>query len=993
MGIMGGLRIPFMLVVLALGLVALCASALQENLAGIVDWHKPLIGRPLLVPTPPRLISDRVVAITDSNVFAALDSKTGDVAWRYKLEDVDPVVSYHVQGNGMFWISRLAPQYQCSYPDIILLSGPSGSTVRSFSLATGQVQWEYALHDTGSITLTTPVHLGTDVAFTPDGSAVVILSDGQRITKLNLADGALQWSMNAPGAGSTVLFKQILVTGDIVHTLAVTHALDGLTLTTLSLSLQTSVPLGDFTQIPSLIANPSQALLATASVDGSARVVWLEHGRIRSAYLSEAGQLGGVKEALPGNGHVYASIIGEARQHGLVLGQKRNGAVQVVNVLTGKPVEEFKDSHHSAEKSLSVYSISPASDGVSFTRLFWSYDHGLAVSETKTVEKETVTITSTFPFDTISHGVVLAATGSADQYILTTSSGAIVSVEGQETKWVREEALADLAAVRFVDLAEVQEDQVRQLADEDYLSRVTRHLSELKDLPAYLLRFAKRFTGDYASTLATPALDPTNLHRDRFGQQKLLIALGRHGKVFALDSSNGNVIWSRNLGLTGFEKPELESKGLWIVREVGEGVNPTLAVIAERTHDDSVETVGFHLDAFTGKFSGEAHEVTGLPLGKTIFEGKSKTIFPTPYLNCGTNNRVLAVVDNAEKLHIFPSCATVASEIEKASSDIFFYLTSHAIDGTTLKGYTLSTRDGTTFPSTEVWSSVLPGTLVVNSPVAFDAVASFGRVKGDKSTLYKYLNPHLVVLATVSPKEGTAGVYVVDTVTGRKIYEVALRNVVGDVVRAALSENWLVYSWLDTQGWRVASVELYEVEGQSVTPGLSSFSHGHDVVPYSQTYIAPGEIKELAITTSKSGITAKELVYVNARDQIASIPYRLLDPRRPVGKPTKAEKEEMLIPYEPLLPFDPRRVISHTNQVLGASHLVSSPTLMESTSFLLAYGLDIFSTRGLHPSGTFDILTDSFNKVQLLLTLAALSVGIFIARPAVARKLLRAKWF
>lgn len=66
---------------------------------------------------------------------------------------------------------------------------------------------------------------------------------------------------------------------------------------------------------------------------------------------------------------------------------------------------------------------------------------------------------------------------------------------------------------------------------------------------------------------------------------------------------------------------------------------------------------------------------------------------------------------------------------------------------------------------------------------------------------------------------------------------------------------------------------------------------------------------------------------------------------------------------------------------------------MESTSLLFAHGLDLFLTRGVNPSGTFDMLTDSFNKAQLLLTLAVLSVGLAVAKPAVDRAALKAKWF
>jgi outer membrane protein assembly factor BamB len=80
-------------------------------------------------------------------------------------------------------------------------------------------------------------------------------------------------------------------------------------------------------------------------------------------------------------------------------------------------------------------------------------------------------------------------------------------------------------------------------------------------------------------------LNATNLHRDQFGLQKLVVAAAKNGKVFALDSSNGEIVWSTSLGLTRHSGPELDVQGMWIVREVGDGVNPTLAIIASRTVD------------------------------------------------------------------------------------------------------------------------------------------------------------------------------------------------------------------------------------------------------------------------------------------------------------------------------------------------------------------------------------------------------------------------
>jgi hypothetical protein len=46
----------------------------------------------------------------------------------------------------------------------------------------------------------------------------------------------------------------------------------------------------------------------------------------------------------------------------------------------------------------------------------------------------------------------------------------------------------------------------------------------------------------------------------------------------------------------------------------------------------------------------------------------------------------------------------------------------------------------------------------------------------------------------------------------------------------------------------------------NVRPGLSSFASGHNVTAFSQTYILAQEITAMSFTTSKAGITAKDLI-------------------------------------------------------------------------------------------------------------------------------------
>ena len=122
----------------------------------------------------------------------------------------------------------------------------------------------------------------------------------------------------------------------------------------MSLDLNTSAPLSDLTQIPSIVALPSDAVLAAASSPGPARILWFEHGRIRSAYLSEGGQLGDTKDLLPGKGRLYARILDVGmRNLGFLLGQGEDDAVDIVDVRgQARIVATFDSSVHEPSMTL-----------------------------------------------------------------------------------------------------------------------------------------------------------------------------------------------------------------------------------------------------------------------------------------------------------------------------------------------------------------------------------------------------------------------------------------------------------------------------------------------------------------------------------------------------------------------------------------------------------------------------------------------------------------
>jgi ER membrane protein complex subunit 1 len=98
-------------------------------------------------------------------------------------------------------------------------------------------------------------------------------------------------------------------------------------------------------------------------------------------------------------------------------------------------------------------------------------------------------------------------------------------------------------------------------------------------------------------------------------------------------------------------------------------------------------------------------------------------------------------------------------------------------------------------------------------------VASLGKVLGNRTTLYKYLNPHLFAVTTVSPT--TCGVYLIDAAKGSIAYHASItasQNKGRCDLHATFVENWLVYVYWDeeyqwveqTKSHRLVTVELYE---------------------------------------------------------------------------------------------------------------------------------------------------------------------------------------
>ncbi|SJX66216.1 related to EMC1-member of a transmembrane complex required for efficient folding of proteins in the ER [Sporisorium reilianum f. sp. reilianum] len=684
----------------------------------------------------------------------------------------------------------------------------------------------------------------------------------------------------------------------------------------------------------------------------------------------------------------------------------------------------------------------------------------------------------------------------ATRTVLVTSSGSMRLLLEDQHQWILEEGLTQTTHAAFVDLPEKKLTTISggaaSLDHEGFVKRLVRHTLSLKDLPQYTIAFVTRFaTGSYgsleqlglassgsagaaASSSAAAAATTTmvkegskparkkqeqekkptslaprvadanttsSLFRDPFGFRKVVVVATAKGKLYALDTiAKDTVVWEKSLvGYgegEGESEPKVNIKLMQTVRELStDGKSPLLAIVAEVELQPGLFTTRvFELNPLTGEFLNDASS------GQAVFVGRCQDAFllPQSVEDPVERQQSLGLVDQHNNLFLYPDTLAVAERFAPLSDRYYFSVQKPATSTTAsarFVGYTVERGVSSIHKSKQVWSWTVPAgeqvVEVLQAP-SKDVIASYGRVLGDRSTLYKYLNPHASLIVTKSPGENQAHLYLLDTVTGSVLYELQLDEVdLAQPVRAHLVENWIAATYSvrnadEGLSTRIVTVELYDQPEQSadeqavnkkaahrrlsaswsgLTGNFSSFTGdssssnegGSDVqsvlpLAFSHTFLySGGTVHALAATTTKFGISLKNLVLATDRESLVSLPRKLLDPRRPTAKPTKSEAEEYLIPYAPLIPEDPKWVLNHHFPAAGIQHIATGAALLESTSTVYAYGLDTFVTR-TSPSGQFDVLQESFNKPQLLLTLAILSVGIVVTRPMVRNKALSLRW-
>uniref|UniRef100_A0A8D0PGT5 ER membrane protein complex subunit 1 n=2 Tax=Sus scrofa TaxID=9823 RepID=A0A8D0PGT5_PIG len=346
-----------------------------------------------------------------------------------------------------------------------------------------------------------------------------------------------------------------------------------------------------------------------------------------------------------------------------------------------------------------------------------------------------------------------------------------------------------------------------------------------------------------------------------------------------------------------------------------------------------------------------------------------------------------------DKVTAFPATRNVLRQLHELAPSIFFYLVD-AEQGR-LCGYRLR-KDLTTELS---WELTIPPEVqrivTVKGKRSSEHVHSQGRVMGDRSVLYKSLNPNLLAVVTESTdvhhERTFIGIFLVDGVTGRIIHSSVQRKARGPV-HIVHSENWVVYQYWNTKARRneFTALELYEGTEQYNATAFSSLDRPQLPQVLQQSYIFPSPISAMEATITERGITSRHLLIGLPSGAILSLPKALLDPRRP-EIPTEQSREENLIPYSPDVQIHAERFINYNQTVSRMRGIYTAPSGLESTCLVVAYGLDIYQTR-VYPSKQFDVLKDDYDYVLISSVLFGLVFATMITKRLAQVKLLNRAW-
>ncbi|KAJ1976713.1 AdoMet-dependent rRNA methyltransferase spb1 [Dimargaris verticillata] len=796
-------------------------SAVYEDQVGTRDWHHALIGTPThtTVTATSSTAPSRLVVATNRNIVAVLSSRSSpQLIWRQRLDATDPILDLKVHGSA-----------------VLTLSGSAALSLRAWDLKSAFLLWEHHFPAASPPTLATArAQLGAVITAT--GSSVAAVLCPEWLTLLDIETGAEIWQKKFTTVPSRLwtFGNTLYLVG--IHQTDLKNAQTQIDRVDLATGVTENVfAVGRPAQDVAVVTNhahgtwvifktPKNHLAAQTLVSASSKPVALEHKTLSPTVLANA-------ELISQESSSFVVATGSNRAW-LVVVTWVNDAMAVKDVL---PI-------HTSAKTLPVFSTLQKQPGSPL-------ELAATLISPSEVQVRDLASPSTFallglPKHLASQGPIVraqlvpAGNLAATSALITLQSGNIALLNSSAVIWSRAEALTDTVGMQWVDIPGSLEwsQESDELAEEPavtqqrgslalYLRRWRLHLQRLGHTLTTLGLDSLWSSAPVIGLAPSDPFDPATMalhepyHTSAPG--KMAVFLSSLGMITALNAAQGHPMWVTFLPQS-VVSPTVDAvtfTHLFAVRPAVVRPPPLLAAVGQTA---SGSTVVYHINALTGEV---VPMTPGSPI-PLVLPFATHQAYQMPFEDPLSRSQVLALLaKDSLQLTLVPNSAeTRAALISHATSlSLVISTADRASSNATAMPFAMAgfhpvpLADPHSIASARLAQNWMlqfpePERLVLVTPRrGYESVASLGRVLGDRSVLYKFLNPHSLAVVTAndavdSPTPGatTLGFYLVDAVSGAILYHAEHRHARYDPtvhpVHVVQCENWVVYQywWEDT---------------------------------------------------------------------------------------------------------------------------------------------------------------------------------------------------
>jgi len=960
-----------------------CVSSLYEDQVGVNDFHLANIGDVKSASFHADTQRKRVYFSTGANFVGALDSRSGEILWRHSLGASESVDAFAQEGRTLASVSG------------------GGRYLRVWTSAEGSLLWDAQTGAAAGQEVADVKYVGDidddeheDIAVAV-GNSVVLFSGakGKRLWHWQSDDSKLVLSkiVYADAKAGSIKVVGMKVAGSSIDTVVDIAA-------KLGTSKKGSKALGRSCPSITVMGNYMACLDSSSTL-----YTWSLHDLSQSSHSLDSLASGVTVDSAVARLDVAAGMD-------ILLVHLSGDACAVVRVTKDKAQVEHTFKGTAAGQFLvaigadkngdeSVVQVAPGKGG--------GLEMTMLSLKTKTTKKEMYDAST---WSAAEQG------GLADLWVqpyvrkegsvgvramLKSKSLKLTFLQQEKMVWQRDEALAYVQHAVLVDIP-VPSPSHNELMDDEHIRLMNpiarllkRTMTDALDLMQYVTTPPKAKSSE--RTQAAWDTEGVSLNHDlepdRFGFKKVIVVITSPGVVAGIHSGTGEVVWQRY-----YEDAHLER--VFLTHASATDGNLECIILAKCTGAGKNNSMVMYLQPLTG---AELKKTERLPY-KLVQAAMAPLV---------TKNHAQVVVgmDSEARVHVFPDTHESRQLVAGKSGKIYFYLTE--MGSCVMKGYVLlASKGGRELVAEESWTVALPPSEAITALAphnVHEAIRSAGRVLGNRGVLLKYINANSLAVATesvggqadskevssaptIGAKEPCVRIYLIDTVTGAILHSVAHKDAKGPV-NLVQTENTMVYNYWNNKKLRheISVMELYENSKQEILTAGQMMMYNDSKTTYSshgsqmdkprvlsQTYIMPMGVKKFDVTQSMHGITTRNILVALANDQVLSLDRKFLDPRRPVGKPSPDDMEEMLVPYAPFLPIVPTAVLSYNHTVQQLRGFAVAPARIESTSLMLAIGVDLFLTR-VAPAKAFDCLGEDFNYTSLILAVTLLASLSWVA--------------